>query len=227
MDVLEMFEWASYAAEALLGAVFALLCYRQAGKREDTQLFFLLLAGFFSCICMSDFFFVLTWIIEDYPFTFSSGDLSWVGSFLFLITAVLNVMDGWTPGQKEAARRYRLPALIAPAVCVALNAFFIYSLPDITVNYLLYAVPTVILLYLSLWLFLAGKNAGIQPGLRRYHLTVFIWLALQMICDLFTTFKDIRICWVAGTIFWYIVLLVMPGIYFSARRRADPMGVTR
>jgi len=174
MDILDIIDWINFIAEALLGAVFALLCFRQAGKREDTRLFFLLLAGFFSCVCMSDFFFVLTWIIEDYPFILSPGDLSWVGGFLFLITATMSAMDGWTREQKGDARKYKFPALAAPAVFVAVNVILICIYPQAAVNYILYAIPMAILSYLSLWLFFAGKKAGARTGLLRYHRIVLI-----------------------------------------------------
>ena len=223
MELLDIFDWINYIVEVLMGVVFALLCFRQAGKDEDTRLFFLLLSGFFGCVFMSDFFFVLLWMIEDYPFVFSAGDISWVGGYLFLIAAALCLMDGWTREWKEAARRYSLPALAAPAVCVAFNVFFIYSYPEITVNYLLYAIPTVILLYQSLRLYLAGQKAGIQPGMQRYHFIVLGWLALQMVCDLFTTVRDSYIHSVIGTALWYIVMFAMPGIYFSAKKGVRPV----
>ena len=222
MELLDILDWFNYITEALLGAVFALLCFRQAQKNHPAVLFYYLLGGFFACVLMSDAFYILIWAIEDYPFVFSAGDISWVGSYFFLITIALNFTQSWTPTQKEAARKYRWPALAAPAACAAFNAVYIAIYPQIFINYTLYALPTAILLYLSLWLYLAGKKAAIQPALSRYHLTVFIWLALQLICDLFSTLGDIRVYAAIGTVFWIIVMLLMLGIFFSAKKGVSP-----
>ncbi|MCL1983431.1 MAG: hypothetical protein FWG53_10165 [Clostridiales bacterium] len=218
MDILDLIDWINYCAEALLGAVFALICFRQAGKFKGARLFFLLLAGFFGCVFMSDVFYMLTWIIEDFPFVFSAGDISWIGGYLFLITAALSLTDEWVPEQREAVRKYRWPALAGPAVCVIFNVVFISLYPQLVVNYLLYAVPTAILLYLSLWLFLLSRKGGLQPGLRLYHLAVLVWLSLQMVCDLFSTLRLVQIFAALSTVFWYIVMFIMPSIYFAARK---------
>lgn len=220
MGALETIDWLSYIIEAALAAVCAILSFRQAGKRKDAPLFYYLLTGFFACICMSDTFFLLTWIVEDYPFVFSAGDISWVGGIFFLITAALGLTDGWTTEQRQKARKYRLPALAAPAVCVVFNAVYIIIYPEITVNYLIYGIPTAILAYLALLLFLAGKKGGVQPAMRYYHRAVLAWLVVQLFYDLFSTYTEYYHFAVCSVISSWLLAFVTTGIYFAARKGA-------
>jgi len=215
MNTLEIIDWISYIMGAALAAVWGSLSFRRAWKRKGDALFFYLLAGFYACILMCDIYYLLTWIVEDYPFVLSPGDLSWVGGLSFLITAALALADKWTPGQREAAKKYRLPALAAPAVCIAFNIAYITIYPEIIVNYLLYAVPTVILSYFALWLFLAAHSA--QSNMQIYHLMVLVWLAVQLFYDLFSTLG-----WNYSFLFCSLLLtLATTTIYFTVRKEAD------
>ena len=222
MSVLDKIELASYAVEAALAAVFAVLSFRRAGKGDDAKqksernasLFFYLLTGFFACISMSNIFYLLTWIVQDYPFVFSPGDISWVGGIVFLITAAMSRPDDWTPEEKREARKRRLPAMLAPAVCIIFNVAYIAVYPDILVNYLLYGVPTSILAYYSLWLSLASIKGGVKPAMRLYHLAVLLWVADQLIYDLFSTI-GIQL---PVVILSFILTALMAAVYYAALR---------
>lgn len=220
MRILEIIDWISYAAEAAVAMACAALSFRRARKIADGSLYYYLLTGFYACICMSDVFFLLTWAVADYPFVFSAGDISWSGGFLFLITAALWLRDEWTRSQRQAARGYKLPALIAPAVCVAFNIVYIRIYPEITFNYLLYGVPTAILSYYALWLFLAGLKGGVQPAMRYFHLAVLGWIVVQLFFDLFSSLGQDYGYAVHVVVSGWIMTFFTAGIYFAADRGA-------
>lgn len=220
MDALETIYWTGNIAEAALAAVCAALSFRYAGKRKETSLVFYMLAGFYACVFMSDLFYLLTWIVEDYPFVFSPGDISWVGGILFLITSAMSQSQKWTAEQRQAARRYRLPALSAPAVCAVFYAAYSIIYPEILINYLLYGIPTVILSYYSLWFFLASCKGGVNPVVRLYHLAVQMWIANQLFYDLFSTLGWDYGFAVYETIFSCLLVITTTGIYIAARKGA-------
>jgi len=177
-----------------------------------------MLSGFYACILMCDIYYLITWTVEDYPFLLSPGDLSWVGALMFLITIALELTDRWTPMQRKAARRYRLPALVAPVVCIAFSMAYIAIYPNLIFNYLLYAVPTVILSYFALWLFLTEHKDGVQPGLKRYHLTVLGWIVVQLFYDLFSTLGWDYGYAVPFVICSWLLTLTSTSVYFAAYR---------
>ena len=190
------------------------------GKTRGRLAVYYLLTGFFACIFMSDAFFLLTWIVEDYPFVFSAGDISWIGGFFFLITAAMSLTDEWTPPQRQTARKYRLPALAAPAVCVAFNIVYICIYPEIIMNYLLYAIPTVIFSYLALWLYLTARKGGAHSKWQSYHLAVLVWIAVQLLYDLFTTYREYYPFAVGTVVCGWLLTFATAGVYFALRKEA-------
>ena len=220
MNTLDAIEWSSYIVEAALAALCAALCFRRARKYRNASLFFYLLTGFYACMFMSDAFFLLTWIVEDYPFVFSAGDISWIGGFFFLITAAMSLTDEWTPPQRQTARKYRLPALAAPAVCVAFNIVYICIYPEIIMNYLLYAIPTVIFSYLALWLYLTARKGGAHSKWQSYHLAVLVWIAVQLLYDLFTTYREYYPFAVGTVVCGWLLTFATAGVYFALRKEA-------
>lgn len=220
MDILETIDWTGYIVGAMLSAICAVLCFRRAEKNKESSLFYYLLTGFYACIFMSDVFYLLSWMVTDYPFVFSPGDISWVGGLLFLITAALGLVDTWAKEQRQAAKRYRLTALIAPAVCIAFNIAYISIYPEITLNYLLYGVPTAILAYFTLWLFLAGGKGGVQPQMRPYHLAALAWVGIQLFYDLFYSLGWDYGYAIPAVVSGWIITLLSLCIYFAARKEA-------
>jgi len=202
---------------AAIAAVCGALCFNRARKQKGDQTFFLLLCGFFFCIFLCDVFFILSWLVIDFPFVISPGDLSWAGSLVFLITADMGLMDSWTDEQKQAAKKYKPPALFAPAVCIGSCAVFIAIYPEIVANYILYCVPTTILSYYALMMWLAGKKCGVQIKLRNFHLVILVWIALQLFHDLFTTLGFDYGYAVPSTIFIWLIIVPIPMIYLAAK----------
>ena len=221
MDVLKTLDFISYIVGGALAAAWGARSFWRARREKDGSLLFYLLCGFYACIFMSDIYYLLAWTVEDYPFLLSPGDLSWVGALAFLITIALDLTDGWTPEQRKAAGRYRLPALAAPAVCIAFNIAYISIYPDILFNYLLYAVPTVILSYFALWLFLAEYKGGALPGLQPYHLAVLVWIVVQLFYDLFSTLGWDYGYAVPFVICSWLLTLTTAGVYFAAKKGVD------
>ncbi len=134
---------------------------------RSSSWFFYLLAGFFACITLSDVYYMLTWAVSDSPYVFSPGDLSWVGAILFLITAAFGMLND--PG-KERRRKYMIPALCAPSICLIFTVIYIFIYPDIIVNYLLYGIPTAVLSYLTLLLL----SEGIRGKRHSYYMSIVI-----------------------------------------------------
>lgn len=218
---------------AAIAAVCGALCFVRAQTRKGGYPFFILLGGCFACVFLCNSFFFLTWLFLDYPYIVSPGDLSWVGALFFLITADMGLMDEWTVEQTQAARKYKLSALTAPAVLSVFNIIFISINPEIAVNYILYYIPTAILSYYALFLFLAGSKGGVQTNFQRYHLFTLIWLAFQLLHDLFSTLEWGRYGfsvpssaqWLVlafhTTAFVWLIAITAPGLYFAARKGAD------
>jgi hypothetical protein len=214
-----------YSIAGMVNGILMLPCgalslYR-AQSRKDNSLFYYLLAGAFACILLSDVYYQLTTFLLEYPYMISPGDLSWVGALIFLITAALDITDRWTPEQKELAKKYRLPALAAPLICIGFNVVYILIYPEIVANYLLYGIPTVILSYCALWLFLSTWHGGIQPALRWCHLTMLLWIAVQLFHDLFSTFGGYYGYLLHMTVCAWLLVLLTPCLYLAARKGTD------
>ena len=225
MDIIEIIEWASTIAGLVLAAAGWILSFYSARKRKSPSLFYYLVTMFFACIFISNAYFLLVWFLSGYPYVFSPGDLSWLGAIVFLITADLYIADTWTREQKEAAGKFRLPALAAPCVCVIFNAAYIRIYPELIINYLVYAVPTAILSYLALWLFLASlkvRPAGcaIQPAMRVYHLSILVWISVQLFNDLFSSLGADSGFSVHASICEFLLAIATLAIYFAARKEA-------
>jgi len=220
MDMLKTLDFISYIAGAALSAAWGVLSFWRARKEKDGSLLFYLLAGFYACVFMCNIYYLLTWAVEDYPFVLSPGDLSWVGGLSFLIAIALELTDKWTPEQRKATGKYRLPALAAPAVCIVFNIAYIVIYPDILFNYLLYAVPTLILSYFALWLFLAERKDGARPAMHVFYLAVLMWIAVQLFYDLFSTLGWDYGYAVPFLICSWLLTLTTTGIYFAARKGA-------
>jgi hypothetical protein len=205
----------------ILLALFSVLAFSCTQKYKEEAAFYYLITGFYTCLLMGTVYYLLTWFLLEYPYVISPGNLSWVGGIVFLITAAVHLIGKWTPEQKSAARRFRLLALAGPAVCIAFSVAYIIIYPDIVVNYLLYGIPTAILSYYALWLFLAARKCGVQPGLRLYHLMTLLWIAAQLFHDLFSTLGSDWGYAVHMTICSGLIVLVTPFIYLSVRKGVD------
>lgn len=217
MGSVELLDQISYVTGVVLAAVSGLLSFSRAKKRKDAPLFYYLLAGFYACVFLSNAYYWLTWFLLDYPYVISPGDLSWVGGIVFLIAAALDAMDKWTPEQKADAHKQRPFALIAPAVCIAFNIAYIQIYPQITANYLLYGIPTVILSYHTLLIFLTGRKSGVRDALRPYHLTILAWIATSLFYDLFSTLGANYGYAVHITVCSYLLTAITTAVYFAAR----------
>jgi hypothetical protein len=220
MGALEISDWINYTVETAMGAVLAALCFRHANKHKKTSVFFYTLSGFYACIFMSDLFYMITWIVEDFPFVFSPGDISWVGGILFLITAAMCLSQEWQAEQRQIARKYRLSSLIAPVICIAFNVVYITIYPEILINYLMYAIPMVILSYYALWCFLTSRKDGTKPATRNYHLVVLVWVVIQLFYDLFSTLNDYAVYYVLFVICSWLLTFITAGVYFAAKKGA-------
>ena len=221
MDIIEFLDWASVITGLVLAAVGLVLSFYSAQKRKDVSLFHYLLTGFYACIFMSNAYYLLVWFLEDYPYVFSPGDLSWVGAIVFLITAVLVKKEKLKENQKKAAKKYRLPALAAPCVCAAFNIAYISIYPELIINYLLYAIPTLILSWLTLLYLLAGLKGEAQPVIQKYHLAILVWIVVQLFNDLFSSLGFYNGFAVHGIICEFLLAAATLAIYFASRKEAE------
>ena len=124
---------------------------------------------------------VSIWIDYYLPQGLAAWDLAFIGIYFFEITICLSLMNQWTAGEKQIAGRYRLKALAAPAVMALSSVIHIAHYGHLIHN-LFYAVPAVIASYFACWLMLAGgKGGGVQPSMRPYHVLMLMWLAIQQV----------------------------------------------
>ena len=220
LDLLDTIYLASSFFAVAASIAFGALCFSTAQKRESDKQFFFMLGGFFSCIFLCNIFIILTWLVIDYPYIFSPGDLSWIGAIMFLITANMYLFDKRTVEQKEAVKNKRLPALAAPALIIVFTAVCISLYPQIAVNYLLYYIPTAVLSYYALLFYLAGGKSGIQTPMRPFHLMVLLWIAIQLLHDYFSTLGWYNGYAVHMSVLIWLVAVATPGVYITARKGA-------
>ena len=185
MDIIDVLERFYYIAESLLGISGAVFFLYRGLKQTNNSLFHYLLAGFYACVFMSTAFYLITWFIADYPYIFSPGDISWIGAIFFLITADMVISGTITAEHRKAAQKFRLPALIAPVVCLGFNVVYIVIYPQIFFNYLLHCIPTAVLSWLALYLFLAERIT--KTPMRAFHLAALAWIASLLFADLMST----------------------------------------
>jgi len=163
---------------ACMAAATALAARRAMRNRESW--FFQLLAGAFGCYFLGDLYYTLhLLILGDYAVGFSAADLSYLGSYSFLLSIGLGLTGEWSNADKRAAKQYRRAALTAPAVIILLHILYVY-LSGNPVNNALFCVPLAFLAYYTLLLFLTGgKDKKNEPSLRGYHWTVLLFLFVE------------------------------------------------
>lgn len=219
MDALDTVYFIGLSADTVLAVLSGALSFCRAQKRKGTSPFYHLLTGFFACVFMCNAYYMFTWLAIDYPYEFSPGAFSWVGAIVFLITAAMSLTEAWTPEQRQAARKYRLRALPAPAFSAALYAACILIYPEETAVYLLDAVPAAILAFYALWLYLAGKG-GVAPAMRMYHLVVLARIFADLSHTFFTTLGWSYGWAVHATICVWLWTILTPLVYYAARKGA-------
>ena len=220
LDSLDTIYLASSFFAVVASIAFGAMCIGIARKRESEKQFYFMLGGFFTCVFLCNIFIILAWLVIDYPYIFSPGDLSWIGAIMFLITADMYLIDRCTVDQKEAVKSKRLPALAAPAVIIAFTVVCVALYPEIAVNYLLYYVPTAILSYFALLLYIAGGKSAIQTSRRPFHMMVLVWIAFQLLHDYFSTLGWDNGYAIHMSVLIWLVAIATPGVYIAARKGA-------
>ena len=160
-------------------AVATVLATRHA-IRNDGEWFFQLLAGAFGCYFLGDLFYTLhLLILSDYAVGFSVADLSYLGSYCFLLSISLGLTGEWTDSDKRVAKPYRRVALTAPLIILLLHVAYVY-LAGNPVNNALFCILLSFLAYYTLLLFLmSGKGTENEPSLRGYHGMVLFFLFVE------------------------------------------------
>lgn len=104
-----------------LGCLFpALYCTIACAGKDKTNLFCQFQVGAVSCFALGQIYWVLHLLIIGYDErTFSISDLSWIGFYLFLFSAVFGFINPIIKDKKKELRKYRAAALLAPAAFIA------------------------------------------------------------------------------------------------------------
>jgi hypothetical protein len=190
-------------------AVVTFLAVMEAYKRREYwQL--KLLSGAYICFFMGDLVGALNYIIVDaYPYVFSAADVSYIGLYCFLIAIALELIGAWTENRRQIERKYRFAALTAPVVIIFSHIAYIIIYPDIIINYIIFCVPLSFLGYYTLLLFFVSRktrNEKTPPSMYKYHKTVMLFLAIDLILFLVSSL---------GWYFWSIIMgiaLVVPTV---------------
>lgn len=169
-------------------AAAAVISARRSMRRGGAW-FYQLLTGAFGCYFLGDLFYTLHFmILRDYAVGFSAADLSYLGSYCFLLSIDLGLTGEWTDAEKQSVKRYRRAALMAPAAVVILHIVYVY-LAGNPVNNALFCIPLAYLSYYSLLLFLmSGRGGEGAPSMHRYHGTVLLFLFAENMMFLTSSF---------------------------------------
>lgn len=141
-----------------------------------------LIAGAFACYLTGALFWLLHYYIRgDWPHVFSPNDLAFIGYYCFLLSANLSLIESWTERQKQAAGKYRLPALAASAIVLVFHIAYVKMFGNI-INNLIFLLPLSLWGYFSLWPLLACRKS---PA-RNYYAAVSLALAFELLIFLFS-----------------------------------------
>jgi hypothetical protein len=115
---------------------------------------------------------------------FNLGLLGTFGLFAFLFSASFGQIDGLGDDRSASLRKYRLLALIAPAVAILVLAAIVFSgiQPSMRIIYMVLFLPSILASYYNLkHLIIPDVELGILASIRAYNLVVLIMTLLVLI----------------------------------------------
>lgn len=178
-----------FLASAILGAVISF------GKRS--ALFLQIVACGLGCMALGNVFsFVLQItapqdVLNDIVNGFNIGLLGSFGLFAFIFSASFGQIDGLGDDRSKALRKYRLIALVAPVVMIAILLLIIFSGIELNMRvvYGVLFIPAILASYYNLkHLIIPDIEDGILAAIRKYNLSILILTVLIMISFAFKVY---------------------------------------
>ncbi|HCA30813.1 MAG TPA: hypothetical protein DEP23_15305 [Ruminococcaceae bacterium] len=131
------------------------------------------------CFVLGELYWVLHVYIRGYEQVgvFSISDISWIGFYLFLLTACRNVFHP-VIDFKDKYRKINIVSLFAPIFIIGINSV-LYLTGDSLFYTIIYTVPTAFLSYCTLRLFLTSFKNKKLKGFGSYHIIIGLILLID------------------------------------------------
>lgn len=211
-NIYELCYWLELAG---MGVMCALSARRALTRRGPWPY----LTGAFFCIGLALLFYLSVWLLVEYPYVLSAGDLSYLGGLVFLATANIQIAASWPPGERGRPLAVLL-SLPLPLLTAGVYVVCIRIYPEILINYLTYLPPLLWLGYSASRHLLADIRAGDRAA-GAYHLALVAMVLCHLGVDYFSTlgFTDYAL---QETIVNALLMLVTLSLYPLAVRRYGP-----
>ena len=132
------------------------------------------------CFILGELYWVLHIYIRGYEQVgvFSISDISWIGFYLFLLTACRNAFHPVIDFKDKKYRKINIVSLSAPIFIIGINSV-LYLTGDSLFYTVIYTVPTAFLAYYTLRLFLTSFKNEMLNGFRSYHMIIGLILLID------------------------------------------------
>lgn len=125
------------------------------------------------CFALGELYWVLHIYIRGFEQVgvFSISDISWIGFYLFFLTACRNVFYPVIDFKGKKYRKINIVSLFAPIFIIGINSV-LYLTGDSLFYTVIYTVSTTFLAYYTLRLFLASFKNEMLKSFRSYHTVI-------------------------------------------------------
>lgn len=193
----------------------AFLCAIDFTKKDKANLFFQLQTGAIMCFTAGQIYWVLHLLIIGYDDrTFSISDLSWIGFYLFLFSAVFGSLNHSVKKDNRKYIKYRIAAIAAPAVFAASGIIQLLCVIHNGIRDIFYvAVYSSIMVPLSYYamklLIIPSGNNKMVKAMRPYNALILIFMSVDTVWT-FSDLLDLQILFLICEFLLCILLLMIP-----------------
>lgn len=197
----------------LVSAVVSLFGIFDCIRLRRDLLFLKIIAQALTCFILGECYWILHIYIKGFEQSgaFSIADLSWIGFYVFLLSACHTVFGPMGNFKNKHFKNFI--SVIAPLYILVTNTA-LYLSGDSLIYTLIYCLPTVFLSYYTLRFILTSeKESRIIRGFREYNLVVLLIMIVDnLICmALNYGFEDIE--YILKFTFAIILLVITPAVY--------------
>lgn len=182
--------------------------------KKGKALYLQMIVGGLGCMMLSRAFqFITLWTSSSLPGGFHIGMLGMVGAFLFFLSANYGQMDKLLDDGAKENRKYRLIALIAPAVLLGTfsSLFFI---PAAKENLVIYGIITAIVMFASYFnlkhLIFPDVEFGIIRSIRGYNLIALLLALLSTVEIVFLALNIEIALWIIYAATCVVSIAIVP-----------------
>jgi hypothetical protein len=133
------------------------------------------------------------YIMQDYPYGISAAVFSFIGYYCFVLSANMALMHYWTEEQKQAVKKYRLIAAVAPVVTVLFCLSYLFQpwLPENKITTVRIIENSMLMVSISSWsyvtllFFLATRKSSMSF----FYGIVLLQIALELLIFFFSMFS--------------------------------------